>query len=84
MKLIQRGTTYYIRKRVPQQFAAVEPRQTVWISLNTDSLALAQTKAPAAWAELTEAWQALLAGNSEDAEERFEAARVSNRFLLVR
>lgn len=75
MKLIQRGTTYYIRKRVPQRFAAVEPRQTVWISLHTDSQTLAQTKAPAAWAEMNEAWEARLAGNSEDAEERFEAAR---------
>ncbi|TQM92439.1 DUF6538 domain-containing protein [Roseinatronobacter monicus] len=75
MKLIQRGTTYYIRKRVPQRFAAVESRQTVWISLHTDSLTLAQTKAPAAWAEMNEAWEARLAGDTDDAEKRFEAAR---------
>ena len=75
MKLIQRSTTYYIRKRVPQRFATVEPRQTVWISLHTDSQTLAETKAPAAWAEMIEAWEARLAGHSEDAEHRFEAAR---------
>jgi integrase len=75
MKLILRGTTYYIRKRVPQRFATVEPRQTVWISLHTDSQTLSETKAPAAWAEMIEAWEARLAGHSEDAEQRFEAAR---------
>lgn len=75
MKLTLRNTTYYIRKRVPQRFAAVEPRQTVWISLHTDSESLAKTKASAAWAEMIEAWEARLAGHSGDAEQRFEAAR---------
>lgn len=75
MKLIRRNTTFYIRKRVPQRFAAVESRQTVWISLHTDSETLAKTKASAAWAEMIEAWEARLAGHSADAEDRFEAAR---------
>lgn len=75
MRLILRGTTYYIRKRVPQRFAGVERRQTVWISLHTDSETLAKTKASAAWAEMIEAWEAKLAGHSADADRRFEAAR---------
>lgn len=75
MKLIRRGTTYYIRKRVPQRFATVDPRQIVWVSLHTDSETLAKTKASAAWAEMIEAWEARLAGHSADAERRFEAAR---------
>ncbi|AML50410.1 DUF6538 domain-containing protein [Falsihalocynthiibacter arcticus] len=75
MKLILRNTTYYIRKRVPQRFSSVEPRQTVWVSLHTDSEKIAATKASAAWAEMIEAWEARLAGHSEDAERRFEAAR---------
>lgn len=75
MKVILRGSTYYIRRRVPQRFARVEPRQAVWVSLHTDSKILANTKAKAAWAEMIEAWEAKLAGLSEDAERRFEAAK---------
>ncbi|AML51848.1 DUF6538 domain-containing protein [Falsihalocynthiibacter arcticus] len=74
MKLILRNTTYYIRKRVPQRFSSVEPRQTVWVSLHTDSEKIASTKASAAWAEMIEAWEVRLAGHSEDAERRFESA----------
>lgn len=75
MKPVLRNKTFYIRKRVPQRFASVEPRGTVWISLHTDSEKLAIAKAPAAWAEMLEAWEARLAGYSDDAEQRFEAAR---------
>jgi len=75
MKLILRNTTYYIRKRVPKRFALVEPRKIVWVSLHTDSERTAAVKASAAWAEMNEAWEARLAGYSDDAELRFEAAR---------
>ena len=75
MKPILRGSTYHLRKRVPQRFAAVEPRKTVWISLHTDSETAALAKAPAAWAGLLEAWEARLAGQDGDAEAFFEAAR---------
>ncbi len=75
MTVIRRGTTYYMRKRVPQRFAAVEPRSIIWVSLHTDSETLAKTKAAAAWTELIEAWEARRAGQSDDAERRFEAAR---------
>ncbi len=75
MKPILRGSTYHLRKRVPQRFAAVEPRKTVWISLHTDSETAALAKAPAAWAGLVEAWEARLAGQDGDAEAFFEAAR---------
>ncbi len=75
MKVTLRGSTYYIRRRVPQRFARIEPRTTVWVSLHTDSETLAKTKAAAAWAEMIEAWEAKLAGLSEDAELRFEAAK---------
>jgi len=36
---------------------------------------VARTKAPAAWQHLVDGWEARLAGNSDDAEERFAAAR---------
>lgn len=75
IKLLRRGTTYYIRKRVPQRFASVEQRDIVWVSLHTDSERLAKSKATAAWSEMIEAWEARLAGHSQDAEQRFEAAK---------
>lgn len=75
MKVTLRGSTYYIRRRVPLRFARVELRTTVWVSLHTDSETLAKTKAAAAWTEMIEAWEAKLAGLSEDAERRFEAAK---------
>ncbi len=75
MTILRRGQTLCLRKRVPKRYAEVEPRETVWASLHTDSETVAKAKAPAAWAELIEAWEAKLAGDSEDAERRFEAAR---------
>lgn len=75
MKPILRGTTYHLRKRVPQRFASVEPRTMVWISLHTDSEKIAKSKAPAAWSELLDAWEAKLAGHNAEAEKYFEAAK---------
>ena len=75
MKPILRGSTYHLRKRVPQRFAAIEPRETVWISLHTDSEKVAKAKAPAAWSKLLEAWEAKLAGQTVEADKLFEAAK---------
>jgi integrase len=75
MRPILRGTTYHLRKRVPQRFASVEPRTTVWISLHTDSEKIAKAKAPAAWSELLGAWEAKLGGHNAEAEKYFEAAK---------
>lgn len=70
-----RGKTYHLRKRVPLRFAAIEPRKVVWISLHTDSEKVAKAKAPAAWSEMLEAWEAMLAGQTDQADAYFEAAR---------
>ena len=75
MALKKIGKTYHLRRRVPKRFAPIEPRELVSQSLHTDSEQLAKLKAEAAWAELIEAWEARLAGDTEDAERRFEAAR---------
>lgn len=72
--LIRRGTTYYLRKPVPKRYAAIEPRAVVRISLHTDSETVARSKVPIAWQHLVDGWEARLAGDSEDAEERFAAA----------
>ncbi|NYS26921.1 tyrosine-type recombinase/integrase, partial [Rhodobacteraceae bacterium 2376] len=67
--------TLYLYKRVPKRYAAVEPRKFVWVSLHTDSPAVAKTKEGATWAQLVAGWEAKLAGDSADAEARFQAAR---------
>src|SRR6056297_202345 len=75
MGITKRGRTFYLRKRRPARYAPVEPRETIWISLHTDSESVARSKADRAWAQMIEAWEARLAGNSTDAEARYEAAR---------
>ena len=75
MAVMLRGTTWNLRKRVPARYAAVEPRKELWLSLHTDSKAEAEAKSPAIWRAQIEAWEARLAGASEDAERRFQAAQ---------
>jgi len=75
MSIIQRARTFYLRKRVPRRYQGVEPREFAVISLHTDSKPVAESKAPQVWADLIEAWEARLAGDTDDAEQRLEAAR---------
>jgi len=75
VKLVRRHRTFHIVRRVPKRYQPVESRTQVWISLHTDSETLAQQKAPAAWAHMIEGWEAALAGATDDAEQRFQAAR---------
>jgi integrase len=75
MNITRRGSTFYLVRRVPRRYQRVETRTTIWISLHTDSESEAQRKAPAAWSLMEAAWEARLAGDSDDAERRYEAAR---------
>lgn len=72
---IRRGSTFHLYKRVPTRYASIEPRKTIWISLHTDSESVARTKAPVAWEHMIEGWEAGLTGDTEDAEQQFDAAR---------
>lgn len=65
----------HLTRRVPKRYASVEPRKTISISLHTDSGSSAEVKAAAAWEQLVAGWEAKLAGDTKDAELRFEAAR---------
>ena len=67
--------TFYLYKRVPKRFESIEQRRFVWLSLHTDSRSAAKTKEAATWDQMIAAWEAKLAGDSTDAEERFAAAR---------
>lgn len=75
MTIMKRGSTYHLRKRVPRRYQGVEERKSVWVSLHTDSLTVANQKADAAWQHIVEGWEARLAGDTSDAEKRFEAAK---------
>nr|WP_311638543.1 DUF6538 domain-containing protein [Rhodobaca bogoriensis] len=75
--------TLYLYNRVPKRFASVEPRQFVWVSLHTDSPSVAKTKEAATWEQMIAAWEAKLAGDSTDAEQRFAAARELAEVLIA-
>lgn len=75
MRIMKRGEIWHQRRRVPVRFRSVETRREIWQSLHTDSETVAKQKAPIIWQEQLNAWEAKLAGEDEDAERRFEAAR---------
>lgn len=75
MNITKRGNTFHLVRRVPTRYAPVEKRRTMWISLHTDSESEAKRKAPMAWGMMEAAWEARLAGEVDDAERRYEAAR---------
>lgn len=75
MNLTKRANTYHLRRRVPRRYQGVEPRNTVWLSLHTDSETVAKSKAERAWSQMVEAWEARLAGDTNDADARYAAAR---------
>ena len=75
MAIVQRGSTFHLRRRVPRRYRQIEARDIVWISLHTDSETLARSKAEGAWRQLIEAWEARLRGNAGEAEIRYSAAQ---------
>lgn len=70
-----RGGNWYLCRRVPGRYASIDPRQKVRISLGTDSRVVADAKAPLVWQQMIEAWEARLAGDTTDAQERLDAAK---------
>lgn len=70
-----RGKSFQLYKRVPKRYVNVEPRTFVWLSLHTDSPSMARAKADGAWSQMVEAWEARLAGDTADADQRIAAAK---------
>lgn len=66
--------TIQLRRRVPKRYASVEDRSTIWVSLHTDSPEEARRKGDAVWNEHIAAWEAMLAGDTAQAEARLAAA----------
>ncbi|WP_370213439.1 tyrosine-type recombinase/integrase [Roseovarius sp.] len=75
MSIKKRGKKLSLYKRVPKRYSTVEPRRFIWLALHTDSPTEAERKAGPAWDQLIAAWEAKLAGDNSDAEQRFAAAR---------
>lgn len=76
LKLTNRRGVWYLVRRIPRRFEAVEPRKRiVSISLETDTLRLARDKAAGVWQALLDHWQAKLDGRSADARTAYEAVR---------
>lgn len=75
MTPILRGNTWYLKRRVPRAFKAVEARTEVWICLRTGSKTEARRRAESAWASQVAIWEAKLDGRDGDALQKFEAAR---------
>ena len=74
-KPVLRGDTYHLVRRVPKRYQNVEPLKLIYQTLKTDSEAEARQKAAATWDQLVAGWEARLAGDTTDAEKRFDAAR---------
>ncbi len=62
MIIAKRGSTYHLRRRAPRRYRGIEQRETVWISLHTDSEMGVTSKVDRAWSQMIEAWEARLAG----------------------
>lgn len=63
----QRGRVYYLRKRVPSRYAAIESRMEVNLSLKTHDPYHAVECRNAIWAKLLHDWEAALAGHDAPA-----------------
>lgn len=75
MGIQNKGGRWIFVKRVPKRFQHVDSRTFARIALNTDSKSEAERKAPAIEAEVMAFWEALAAGQGEDAQRRYDAAR---------
>lgn len=84
MNLMRRGRVWHLRRRVPAQFRSVDRREAVYLSLHTDSETVARHKAPIIWQEQINSWEARMLGDSEDAEQRWEAAQTLARLRGLR
>jgi integrase len=85
MTILKRSNNrYYLKRRVPKRYAAVESRAVIWQSLNTDSPTEAQRRGIAAWQAQIAVWEALLRGDNPDADTRFIAAQDAARGMGYR
>ena len=75
MSVVCRSGRFYLYKRVPRRFYAIETRCHIYISLKTDSLEVAKEKAPKVWKEVLASWELIASGQLVEANERYELAK---------
>lgn len=64
-----------LRRRVPRKYASVEPREFIWVSLETDSPTVAAARAVTTWQGQIARWEAILAGDTTEPQAKLDAAR---------
>jgi len=74
MAILMRNTTLYLRRAVPKRYRGIEPRAEVWLSLRTDSPKLAGDRAVTVWIDMLARWDAIMAGDTSEAEGKYLAA----------
>lgn len=67
--------TYWFKNCVPKRYESVERKKVIVRTLKIDSESVAIEKAKSTWTSLIDGWEALLAGDTDDAEKQFAAAR---------
>ncbi|MDF1728813.1 MAG: tyrosine-type recombinase/integrase [Sulfitobacter sp.] len=75
MNIKKRGRYYHLRRRVPLRYREVDHRDTIHLSLKTDSFSQAEDRARAAWDKLLLQWECLLRGDVEGARAQQDAAK---------
>jgi hypothetical protein len=83
MSVICRSGRFYLYKRVPRRFYAIETRRHIYISLKTDSLEVAKEKAPKVWREVLASWELIASGQLAEANERYELAKQLAQNMVV-
>ena len=63
MSVVCRSGRFYLYKRVPSRFYAIETRRHIYISLKTDSLEVAKEKVPKVWKEVLASWELIVQMN---------------------
>ena len=78
-----RNRVYYYRRRVPARFRALEEKDEIVITLNTDALEVAKAKAANINSKIEQRWNALRASDAGDAEKCWKAANEIARVLRL-
>ena len=75
MPIFLRGKTYHLRRRVPKRFAPVEERRELVVSLKTDSMERARSRADDVWLSQVDVWEALMRSDGDGQKHRYKAAQ---------
>lgn len=75
MNLTVRNGVFHLFRRVPREYQDVEKRKWISKSFRTDSERIAKQKAEQFWDQMLRSWEARKAGDTSEADKRYETAR---------